>query len=387
MTRNTTISVRSLVLIGFLLAFVIWYLYAHSATVAYGVAELLIAAICYIGCFKRYRMIDGNSLVLGCSVAVLAWCAGLFHNDFKSTLLITVPLLLPLYISTLRITYKDWTDYAPATIFAVVITYMAVNTEVFGDINSNTLGFLGFMGVSLGILWIKTARLKLIPVAVVLVGFYYAVNSGSRNVAIVGLICTALLFVPDGVLRKPVVYVSLCAIVLAYSVFATDVLEWIFSRPKLSQFLIDYTSQYSEKAWEMAGRTEFLKLLKKTIKDRDMLLQLFGVGVYTLHGHNMFYQCVLNFGYIGTMFIYGGFCRIFRLAYILITKNQDNIALGCVVILWGTFLLQGADVFVVGPESYAIVPQVIMGIILNRYGTYINETDGTNPIEPCVQSV
>ena len=156
---------------------------------------------------------------------------------------------------------------------------------------------------------------------------------------------------------------------MLYSVFAAEILGWIFSKPKWNEILVNYTAKYSAKAWDMASRVDFLVSVKKMIAERDVLLQLFGTGTHAIHGHNMFLQCVSNYGYIGTTLIYAAFCRVFKLAYVLIDKKQDDVALGCVIILWGMFLLQGADVFVVGPETYAVVPQVIMGLILNRYGS------------------
>ena len=386
MLRNTTISAKVLVLTGFLLSFLIYYLYAHSVTIVYGVVELLIAAVCYIGCLRWHCLVDGNSLVLWCGTVVLTWCSGLFSGDFKSTLLITVPLLMPLYISTLNITYKNWSDFAPATIAAVAITYLMVGVGAFGEINSNTAGFLGFMGVSIGALWIKNTKHKLIPAAWVLFGFYYAISSGSRNVAIVGLIWLVLIFLPKSVFRKPLVYYSICVAVLLYSVIAVDVLKWFFSKPKIQQFLEEYTARYSDKAWEMSTRIEFLEMLQRFIGRRSLSVQMFGTGTFMFHGHNLFFQCVLNYGYIGTVLIYAGFIRIFRVAYYLVAK-KDDVTLGCVVILWGMFLLQGADVFMLGHETYAVVPQVIMGIVLNRHGVYRVENEAKNRIELQLQTM
>ena len=383
MSHNTTISARALLLTAFLVAFAICYLYAHSVTLVYGVLELLIAVVCYAGCLKQYRTIDGNSLVLGCSAVVLTWCTGLFHGDLKSTLLITVPLLMPLYISSLKITYKDWTDFVPTTIIAVVITYLAIEKRAFGQINSNTIGFMGFMGVSIGVLWIKNAKKRIFPTALVLFGFYCAIRSGSRNVAVVGLLCLVLIFLPKAILKKPLVYVSICLAVMLYSIFTAEILDWIFSEPKLNDLLVEYTDQYSEKTWEMAGRVEFLEMLQSRIAKRDILEQLFGTGNYTIHGHNMFLQCVANFGYIGMVLVYGMFYRVFKLAYLLIVKKQDDVALGCVIVLWGIFLLQGADVFVVGHETYPVIPQVIMGIILNRYSIFENDDVETSRVGVC----
>lgn len=381
MLRRPTISVKALVLIGFVLLVAITYLYANSVTVVYGALELAIAALCYVGCLRRMRMVDGRSFLLCFAAVLLAWCSGLFGDSLKSTLLITVPLIMPLYISSLNITYKEQKAFVPVTILAVVVTYLAIQWQVFGEINSNTIGFMGFMGVSLGILWIKTAKYKVIPLAIVGFGFLCTMYSGSRNVAIVGLVCLAMLLLPERAFRRPTMYVVICAIVFGYSIFAEDIMAWAFSKPKLYELLTEFTGRYSDKAWEMSGRVDFLRRVQSMIAQRTFLQKLFGTGSLTTHGHNMFYQCVLNFGYIGTTLIYGMLFRVFKIGYKLIRKKQDAIVLGCVIILWGTILLQGADVFMIGPESYAVVPQVLMGIILHRYGVYRKELSEENPVE------
>lgn len=373
MLRNRTISVKALVLISFLLSVAITYSYANSMTAVYGGLELAIAAVCYVGVLLRYRCVDSRICLLSFTVVILAWLVGSYGGDLKSTLLITVPLLMPLYIGSLTITYKGWKDFVPVTLVAVAIAFLTIEGELFEGINPNTIGFLGFMGVSLGFLWVKGTKRKLIPIALVLFGLLCAMNSGSRNVAIVGLICAVLLFLPKGVFRNRVVYFVVCLVVLAYVILAEDIMAWAFSKPKLYDFLVEYTNKSSGKAWELAGRVTFLRNVQGVIAQRDILTKLFGTGTLTGHGHNLFYQCVLNFGYIGTFLIYAVFCRTFKLAYVLITKKQDDVALGCVVILWGTFLLQGADVFMLGSEAYVVVPQVLMGIILNRYATYRKE--------------
>lgn len=374
MFRNSTISVKTLLLIGFLLLAAITFLYGNSVTVLYGGLELIIAAVCYMGCLLRYKQMDQHLFLLCLFTVGIAWCAGVIHGDLKSTLLVSVPLIMPLYVSSLNITYGDWKDYVPVTIVAVLVSFLTIERNLFGELNSNTLGFLGFMGVSLGILWIQSTKRKLVPTVIVLLGLFTTMYSGSRNVAIVGIICIALLFLPKAVLRRPAVYIIVCLLVFAYSIFTVDIMAWAFSKPEIYDALVQFTDQYSDKSWEMAGRIDFLRRVQDMIVRRNAWQHLFGAGSFTTHGHNMFYQCILNFGFVGTTLIYAMLCRIFYLAYILIKNKRDDLAMGCVIILWGTILLQGADVFMIGPETYAVVPQVVMGILLNRYAVYRRET-------------
>lgn len=364
------IKISILTLLGVLLSFAIMYTYGNSMTSIYGAIELLIAFFCYLGFFQYLRRIDANLGILCLFVIFVAWISGILSGDLKSTLLITTPLIMPLYISMFKIEYRSSADYIPVTVIAIALTFLAIIRGVFGYFNSNTLGFMGFMGISFGIIWVKSARFKIIPILCVLLGILCANMSGSRNVAVVGLICIIFLLLPDAILKKRMIFYSITLLILLYTIFSADIMAWGFSIPELNDFLLDFTSNYSQKAWSMVSRVDYLRMVQESISQRGILLKLFGTGTLTMHGHNMFYQCVLEFGYIGTTLIYLMFIRIFRLAYLLIRKNQDNIVLGCVIALWGNFMLQAADVYLLGPETYAIIPQVLMGIILQRYTNY-----------------
>ena len=371
--RNSRIKVSTLALMTFLLSFAIMYTYGRGITVIYGVIELTIAVFCYFGFFRWFRKIDKNLGMLCLFIVTFAWISGIFNGDLKSTLLITVPLIIPVYVSTFNIEYKSSSDFMLVTVVAVIITFLAIMRNAFGDFNSNTLGFMGFMGVSFGFIWIKNARFKIIPIGCVLFGMLCANMSGSRNVALLSIACVIMLLLPESIFCNRMVYFTITIAILIYTIFSTDIMAWGFSVPKINDFLLNFTSRYSQKAWEMASRVDYLRMVQESISQRNILLQIFGTGTLTMHGHNMFYQCVLEFGYFGTMLIYIMFFRIFKLAYILIRENQDNVARGCVIALWGNLLLQAADVYLLGPETYAVVPQVLMGIILQRYAVYRKE--------------
>lgn len=368
------INASTLVLISLLLSFAIMYTYGYSMTIVYGAIEIIIAMFCYMGYVLRFKRIDPNLRIWSLLVISVAWVTGtftsIFNGGLKSTLLITVPLIMPLYISTFNIKYKERLDFIPVSIVAVILTFLAIMRNTFGQFNSNSMGFMGFMGISFGFIWAKKTRAKIIPLLFILFGIWCAAMSGSRNVAIVSFVCIIILFIPEAIISNRTVYFLVTIIILIYTIFSADIMAWGFSVPEINNFLVEFTSNYSQKAWEMESRVDYLIMVKESILQRNILFQLFGTGSLTMHGHNMFYQCVLEYGYFGTLFIYLIFFRIFKLAYILIRKQHDNIVLGCVIALWGIFMLQGADVFLLGPETYAIVPQVFMGIILQRYATY-----------------
>lgn len=371
MVKKRKIKAKTLTLMGFLLLFVITYIYGQSITAAYAFIELAIAAICYLGCIKYFYYLDYILRTLCLMVIFFAVFAGFLHGDLKSTLLITVPLVMPLYISTLNIEYKyNGKDFRPVTWLTVVIMYFTIIGNFFGDFNSNTIGFVSFMGISFGFVWLKCAKEKIVPMMSVLMGIIIAAYSGSRNVAIVGLICLVLIILPKHLFANPTIYMIICSIIVIYTIFSANIMEWGFANPKINNFLVEFTSNYSEKAWEMSARADYLRMIQNRIAQRGIIAKIFGDGVLTSHGHNMFYQCVMEFGYLGTAFIYLMFIRIFQLAYVLIRKKHDNIVLGCVIALWGNLLLQGADVYLLGPETYAMIPQILMGIIIQRYMSY-----------------
>ncbi len=367
---RSEIRVSQFALMAFLMCFAIMYTYGRSITILYGGIELLIAFFCYKGFLTRFNRIDGTLGALCLLVVMSTWLTGLFYGDLKSTLLITVPIIMPLYISTLNIAYSGNNDFMLAAVGAVIVTFLAIIWNLFGNFNSNTIGFVGFMGVSLGFPWIKSARFKVIPLTIVLFGILCAAMSGSRNVAVTGLACICLLLLPDAILRKKSVFFLITGFVLAYTIFSADIMAWGFSIPAINDFLLEFTGRYSQKAWSMAARVDYLRIIQSHIAERNILQQMFGTGTLTIHGHNMFYQSVLEFGYLGTSLIYIMFFRIFKFGYVLIKEKHDRVAMGCAVALWGNFLLQGADVYLLGPESYAVVPQVLMGIILQRYSVY-----------------
>lgn len=371
--HKSGIRASRLVLLAFLVAVYITYAYGKLGPILYGGVEIIIAVVCYWIFFERFNRLDRTAGTLALITVTLAWTAGLFSGDLKSTLLITVPIIMPLSISTLDIVYKGSSDFVPVTVAAVAFGFLGIAQGLLGDLNSNTFGFLGFMGISLGFLWVKSARLKAIPIGVVLIGILLAARSGSRNVALVGLACVGMLLLPEAILSSRKIYFFITIAIFFYTIFSADIMAWGFSVPAINDFLLDFTGRYSEKAWSMASRVEFLRYIQSLLAQRNILQQLFGAGRKVGHAHNMFYQCVFEFGYLGTGLLYMLFYRVFKQAYILIREQNDQIALGCVVALWGNFLLQGADVYLIGPESYAIVPQVLMGIIMQRYAVYLYE--------------
>lgn len=364
------IDIRVLTILSFFLMAFITYTYGRSITYVYGATELLVTFICLIAFIRYNAKMDSLMKWICAYLFTVALIGGIINLNIKSTILICTPLFIPLLVSVLNIDYKkNNTDFCFVTIIAVITSYFEINYSVFGEFNSNTLGFASFMGISFGFIWIRCAKKKLIPVLIVILGLVIAAYSGSRNVALVGLICIGLIIVPHKFLNNRIVYYTICLLPLIYTIFAADIIDWMFSNTRRSEFITSFTETYSQKAWGMAERADFLRLVRSQIANRDLLTKLFGSGIVTMHGHNLYNQCVLEFGYIGTSLIYIIFIHTFRIAYVMI-KHGDNIVYGCVIALVANLLLQGADVYILGAEAYAIVPQVFLGIILQRHRFY-----------------
>lgn len=359
------IKASTIATVGFLLTFAIYYTYAHSITIVYGGIELLISAVSFLFFLTNYNWLDRTMRRACVALLVISFIMGLLNADLKSTLLITTPLIMPFVFLSFDIDYsRRGSNYLLTAILVVVISNYSINLKTY---NSNSIGFMTMMGVSVLLLWVRTARYKTIPIVFVLIGSYIAATSGSRNVTVAVLGCLCLVLIPTKLFEKPVFYWGLCGTILLYTLISAEFMEWGFSNSTISLFLHNITGQYSQKAWDMAKRVDDLRSIKQVIDLRGSFRNIFGDGVLTIHGHNLFYQCVLDFGYFGTGLIYLMFARVFKFAFDLIRNNHDEVAVGCVIALLGNLLLNGADVYMIGPESYAIIPQIFMGMIMQRF--------------------
>jgi hypothetical protein len=226
------------------------------------------------------------------------------------------------------------------------------------------------MAVSVGITWYKLSERKTWPLILILVGSYLSAGAGSRNVAIVLLLMLILLILPDRFFTNGGAVRVIYIIALLYTVFAADIMGWIFEQEGLSKLLLDYTNKFSDKEWGMEGRIWFLREVKAKISNMSIVAQLFGEGVLKRHGHNMFYQSIFIYGYLGTILVYAMYIRVFEMARTLIKENGDKIAIASFIALIGMFLLNGGDLFLIGTETCAVIPQVLMGIIMLRYKQY-----------------
>ena len=361
-------SANNLMIMAVLLTLTISISYGRSMTLVYGGMELLLAAWCYVILLCRWRKTDPYLLLFFCAVTLFSLFNGLLAGEVKSVVLLSISLVLPLSVSALPLNLNEnGRTFRTAYFVGLILCALQQVMALFGEFNANTLGFLNYMCVSVGFVWYLCSRKKLVPALVLLAGFSLAVAAGSRNVMVVTALTILLLLLPKRWYAGKSFFRVLYLLVLLYTVFAAAVMEWGFNVRFIAHWLQEYTGRYSDKAWEMSQRVTFLHRVREIIAQMSPLQKLFGEGILLRHGHNMFYQTVMIYGYLGTVLIYAFYIRIFEMARTLIARSGDRIALGCAIALLGCFMINGADVFLVGTETCAVIPQVLMGVIIYRY--------------------
>ena len=353
--------------IASLLSILITFTYARSITLLYGGIEILLALICYFFIFKDLNSPDYWNTIIIASVMVVSLINGIIYGDLKSILLLSISLVLPLAISVMPIRINGVEQFKWGFLAGLAVLLLNSVTQFLGEINSNTLGFYSYMAVSVGFAWFKDSKNRIIPLLLIIGGAFLSAMTGSRNVAIVILVMLLVLLVPDRFWENKVLFRAVYIAALVYTVFALDVMEWVFEQDRLAAFLDKYTSSVSDKQWDMQTRLYFLREIEFKISQLNWYNKLFGQGILRYHGHNMFYQSVFIYGYLGTVLVYSMYVRIFEMAYKLIKKTGDKTVIGIFIALIGVFLLNGADLFLVGTETCAVIPQVLMGIIMLKY--------------------
>ena len=359
---------KLLMVLATALSIFITFTYARSMTLLYGVIEIALVVLSYALVLRNIKAPDQIIISIVAILTFISLINGVIYGDVKSVFLLSISIVLPLAISVLPIGFDDNSaDFKWGFLVGLAIILLNSITNFLGHINSNTLGFYCYMAISFGFVWYKQSKKKIFPLILILLGAVLSANTGSRNVAIIVVLMLIFLLLPDKFWENKATFRIIYIAILFYTIFALDILEWIFSHEKLASFLNDYTSNISDKNWGMEGRIHFFKEMEYKISQMNWYNKLLGEGILKRHGHNMFYQSVFIYGYLGTVLIYAMYIRVFEMAYSLIKKHHDKIALGAFVALIGVFLLNGADLFLLGSETCAVIPQVLIGVIMLRY--------------------
>lgn len=373
------ITLKKVFIIGAVMAFLITYTYCNSITILYGAIELSLAAFCFWKMITLARFIDRNVIRCCTIVIVFAFFMGLISGNLKSTTLLSISICLPLAISTVDvISYNESRDISIAFLFCFCFMLLQKRMGIFGEIsamgngmNSNTFGFFCFLYISAGFAAFRSEKnliKKILIGSMVLYSGYLGMMSGSRNVIVVTAICIILSIVPDYFFRSKVIFRIMYGVVLLYVIFASTYIENIFANNNgLAKIIIDFTARFSNKAWEMSSRAEYLIRVQNILSQDNIVQKIIGTGILRFHCHNLFLQLRSAYGYLGAGLLFVVYIRVFEMAHDLIFWNKDRITLGLTIALMGIFLLNGADVFVAGLEACTVIPQVIMGVIMSRY--------------------
>ena len=366
MIRN--VKIGTLLIGGTVLSVAIIWSYANSITALYAALSIAIMIFAFGGFLINLNFIDRRYRNICLFLLFESLFTGVFLRwNAKSMLLVNTSLLLPAVVSVLEIDfYKAKRISMLASIASLALMYLQTTSYILGAINSNTISFLTYTCVSTGFIWFEMSERKLLPTIYALLSVTVFWATGSRNAAIVFVMALILLAIPRWLLTNKLVYRLIYGLSLLYTVLASKIMTWGFSNPLLSQYLYSYVNGFSNKGWAMESRAEFLWKIGEKIENLSFLTKLFGEGVCAHLGHNLWYQCIFMWGYIGAILVYILLIRVFEMAYAEIASGNSLIA-GCFVILVGHILINGADVYLFGAETCQVLAMVIIGLIMQQY--------------------
>ncbi|MCM1066926.1 MAG: hypothetical protein NC418_05040 [Muribaculaceae bacterium] len=245
--------------------------------------------------------------------------------------------------------------------------------------NSNSLAFMIFSGISVGMIWFKFSTgflSKICSISYLAYATTFLLLTGCRNAGIVIMACFVLLLLPGGFYKNGLIFRTLYIAPMIMTIVAGEFMQQVLSDPKLTEELLAFTSSFSEKAWGMDTHYLLLEKVTQRFHNFDIITQLFGMGIKTYHTHNLFYQCLFFYGYVGTFLCYTFYVYVFEIAYKLIKLYNDTIVLCCFIALIGHFLLQIGEVYLLGSESVNLMALLPSGIILQRFvfRNYVKKT-------------
>lgn len=323
----------------------------------------------YISFIFRSINIFKNITLLVWALLIITTLLGVVHEDIKSSLMVNLSLITPLVISGLNINYTNFSKQVIiASIGNILLIYLIAENPL--SWNSNTIAFLIFCGLSVGMIWFKTAnrlKYKVLSSAYLFFGSSALFMTGCRNAGMVIIACYILLLIPERIYHVTIVFRGIFISVMLATIFASDFMLTILNDENIMSQITEFTSSFSDKGWGMDTHYMVLLFIKSKLAEFDIIRLLFGAGIKTYHCHNLFYQCVLFYGYIGTLLVYAIYAFIFECALKLIKKDNDKISLSCFIILIGHFMMQIGEVYMLGAETIMLMALLPAGIILQRY--------------------
>lgn len=361
----------ALAIICYLCTIVTGWSYGNSYAI-YVIVSIAMAIFAYAAFFSNKNRINRNIKCIIILVLFGSLGLGLRNGDLKSSVMVNISLLMPISLSTLNINYDDIQKqvFYVSIVNLGLIILLGSNFEYW---NSNSLAFMIFCGISIGMMWFKISK-RIIPHICSTVYLIFAMSlllvAGSRNAGIVILVCYFMLLIPERIYKVKIIFRTIYIATLLLTVFSAAFQLYILNDAQIMDSLLSYTSSFSKKAWGMDTHYILLEAVSLKFASLDWFTQLFGTGVKAGHCHNLFYQCLFFYGYVGTTLIYVFYIYVFESAYKLIYNYKDIIALSCFIILIGHFLLQVGEVYMLGAESANVMSLLPAGVILQRWSQY-----------------
>lgn len=339
---------------------------------AYVAVTVVLAIFAYYRFFFVATPINQNIRIIIWLILFVSFLMSLSNGDIQSFVMVNVSLILPFSFCSLKINYSRFQKQLiiASVVNLLIIQLLLSNFQIW---NSNSLAFMIFSGISVAMLWFKfstKAYSKIASITYLGYATTLLLMTGCRNAGMVIIACFALLLLPNGFYKNRLVYRSLYLAPMLLTIVAAEFMKYVLSDAQLMDGVLSFTTSFSEKAWGMDTHYILLEKVAQRFQSFDFITQLFGMGIKTYHTHNLFYQCLLFYGYIGTFLVYIIYIYIFEVAYKLIRRLNDTITLSCFIILVGHFLLQIGEVYMLGAETANLMALLPAGVILQRWSQY-----------------
>lgn len=365
--RGKKISLQWLLIISFVVTVICSWSYGNSYYL-YVCTTVLLAGFSYFKFLSH--SINGMTKIEFIVLCILAvnFFAGLFNGPLKSVVMVDISLLMPFVLSYFNITYQisEKQLVRLAIVNLLIIILLSLNSNMW---NLNALAIVIFCGISVGFIWFEyseTIKSKIVAVVYMAIAVFYLLSTECRSAGLVIVFCIVLLLIPRKILENRYIFRLVYFGAILATIFSLNIMEMIFNNIKILGHLIDFTSLFSDKTYGMSSHLQILEFVRGEFEHLDILSRLFGQGVKTQNCHNLYYQCLFFYGYLGTAFIYGFFVFIFETGYGIYKRSKDKLILACCIALIGHLLMQCSEVYMYGLETNFMITAVPAAIILNR---------------------
>ncbi len=337
-----------------------------ASYVLYVLTSVVLVVYAYWGFFKK-------SATHCTVIELMLWLCLLINlfvmlmvGELKSVVMVNASLLLPFAIACtdIDISYMRRDGFI-ASLVAMAIAFLLHFWAKEQNVNSQAI--LMYVCMTVSYIWLLHARSAMdigACIVYLLVMLWLIFATGSRNTVIVSLVCFALVLLCRFIEVPRWFFRCLYITAMLVTVFAIPLMSFVFDNEAILRPLEEFTTRFSDKPWGMDSHLVLLQWVKRSFDADPLLVQLFGNAMLIGNRHNLFYQCLSFYGYVGTVGIYIFYGYIFETGYALYKKCHDTLSLSCCLMLIGFFFLQCAEVFMLGLETASMIGALPAGLIL-----------------------